>query len=336
MDPTTEVCRNRRGGAFTLLELLVSMAVLALLVVIAASANQSVTAGYSRIAEQARQREEARSVLLLMSDEIRSALSPIARSPGWIVPNMGSAAPGLDFLINPPALAATEYANPHTVFWQIPAREGNSGSALLGYAVKWETGSNGKPVPVLRRLKSDSGRMFKELTDAAVSGTTWAGVPLLVDLAPATTDSAFKGWMSDHVVALWVRALDPQGNAITNTARPITGVTALSANSGRPASTFGSATISDGAFDSRRGYRYSSPPIDRFAPALPAAVEVAITTLPSSALRRLETPVRPAATMGVNPTNFWTDITAYINTLPEHARAAAKTYSTIIPVSGGK
>lgn len=325
--------------AFSLVELLVAMAILAMLVVITASAYQSVVAGYSRIADQARQREEARSVLLLMSDEIRSALSPVARSPGVVVANMGTAGPSLDFLINPPALSATAdgqaYANPHTVFWQIPARDGTAGSALIGYAVKWETRSDGTPVPVLRRLRSDSGRMFKELADAAVSATTtrnatWAGAPLLGELAPATATNAFKGWMSENVLALWVRALDPMGNPITNTAPPITGVAA----SGSPLSTFGSTTNSAGTFDSKLGYQYATT--NRFAPALPAAVEVAITTLPPTVLRRLAAPQRPTAAMGVDPNTFWADISAYVATLPGNAKAAAKTYSTIIPLSGGK
>ncbi|MEI8309612.1 MAG: hypothetical protein WCH98_02530 [Verrucomicrobiota bacterium] len=333
-------CARGNWGAFSLVELLVAMALLAMLVVITASAYQSVVAGYSRIADQARQREEARSVLLLMSDEIRSALSPISRSPGVVVANMGSALPSLDFLINPPALSATAdgqaYANPHTVFWQIPARDGTAGSALMGYAVKWETRSDGTPVPVLRRLRSDSGRMFKELADAAVSatttpGATWAGVPLLGELAPATTASAYKGWMSENVIALWVRALDPMGNPITNTAPPITGVGPIS---GAPVSTFGSATNSAGAFDSKLGYQYATT--NRFAPALPAAVEVAITTLPPSVLRRLAAPQRTTAAMGVDPNSFWADISTYVASLPIDAKAAAKTYSTIIPLSGGK
>jgi type II secretory pathway pseudopilin PulG len=340
MDPITKMDMHRRKviqSAFSLVELIVSMAILTFLVIITTSAYQSVVSGYSRIADQARQRDEARSVLLLMSDEIRSTLTPIARSPGVVIANMGTAGASLDFLINPPALSATAdgqaYANPHTIFWQAPTRDGVAGSALLGYAVKWETRSDGTPVPVLRRLRSDSGRMFKELSDAATGATTWAGVPLLSELAPATATNAYKGWMSENVLALWVRALDPMGNPITKTASPITGVTAVA---GWPASTFGSASNSGGAFDSKLGYQYSTPAINRFSPALPSSVEIAITTLPPSVLKKLAAPQRPSATMGVDPALFWTDIDSYVAGLPGAAKAAAKTYSTIIPLSGGK
>ncbi len=331
--------------AFTIVELLVAMAILSLLVVMTASAYQAVLAGYVRIADQSRQREEARSVLLLMSNEIRDALSPVSRSPGVVVPGMGSAAPGLDLLINPPKLSSTSdgllYANPHTLFWQAPGRDGFAGSALVGYALKWETRPDGSPVPVLRRLQSDTGRMFKELADAASNllispGATWASQPLLASLAPASTASAYKGWMADFIIALWVRPLDPNGNPIINTARQITGVTAVATNNGLPASTLGNATASVGSFDSKLGYQYSSPPIDRFAPALPAAIEIAIVTLPPSMLKRITGPLRPDAAQGANSGTFWADIEAYVADLPDSVRSAAKTYSTIVPLNGSK
>jgi hypothetical protein len=124
-------------------------------------------------------------------------------------------------------------------------------------------------------------------------------------------------------------------NPITNYARGLSGpaVNTSSQFATFSASANGSAT--GGAFDSLRGYQYTrqgdNVMVNRFGPALPAAVELAVVTAPPSAIKLLQS--APAPVLSGNASAMWTDVASFISSLPEPVRRAARTHSTIVPIA---
>lgn len=249
-----------RRGAFTLPELLVSMAILSLLVVMLSQmVNQAATA-WARGESNKERMQDARAVVEFMSNELQSALLPVNRSTQT----------SLQFVINPTAITAGTFNNRDSVFWQTPqATEQTQGDvAEVGYFVRWDTTSvPANPRPILCRffVNPDDVTNFKIYSDPA----KWLSDQILRDVAPGTKPD-YKGLFAENVLGLWVTPLDPTGQPITldATGASITG------------------------FDSRKGYKYtdsSGTTQTQAACSLPAAIDLGLVTLDSRSAKRITT-----------------------------------------------
>jgi hypothetical protein len=128
-----------------------------------------------------------------------------------------------------------------------------------------------------------------------------------------------RGALVDGVIAMWVRALDPEGNPLT-----------LNAN----------GTVTGYAFDSRLGYRYTnaSATITVPPPALPPAVEICVLAVTGASAQRSSDiyfnggVLNPVFTNygATSPVNFDQEITNYIGQLPEAVRRDVRQYRTIV------
>ena len=312
--------------AFTLLELLVAMALFTLVAVLLASVFSSTQKGVVLLGSAKSQRQDARAVLGQVAGELRAALEPPTRS----FEGAQAAMRQPQLLVNPSGLT-----NGSSLFWSAGADSRSGGSALVGYLLRWETTPEG-PRPRFCRVFLDAdGSEIVEQTLRTSASPEWVSQALVNSNAPGDAANGYQGWISDNILAFYARALDPQMNAITNFSRGLSGpaVNTSSANAVFAASATGNATL--GSFDSRNGYQYTRRPdnvtVNRFGPALPSAIELVVIAAPPSSIRQLQT--APAPVLSGNATAMWTDVASFLGSLPEPVRNAAKTYSTIVPIA---
>ena len=143
----------------------------------------------------------------------------------------------------------------------------------------------------------------------------WLSKSIVDAVSPGSAIDS-RGVLLDHAVALWIRALDPEGNPIL-------------------ADASGNAT--GYAFDSRRGYSYTNadgvlvrmPP-----PALPSAVELSILSLDSKAAGRLTAPLNTYN--AVNPTNFNQEIVAYRAGLDPNVDRSLREFRAVVRLLNAK
>jgi prepilin-type N-terminal cleavage/methylation domain-containing protein len=321
---------GKDNKAFTILELLVAMALLGIVVTLLASILSSTQKGVAQIGSASSQRQDARAVLDQISRDLRSTLEPVSR--GFELANPGVRQP--EFLLNPPGFTA----NGTSIFWSIRNESSLGGNMLVGYLLRWET-SPGVALPRFCRVSfdpNDTESIKQTLQGSATANSTWINAGSINLNAPGVQDQGYQGWISDNILAFYARALDPQMNPITNYARGLSGPPSntSSQNATFDASATGLAT--GGAFDSLRGYQYTRPDnvnvvVNRFGPALPAAVELAVVTAPPSAIKLLQS--APAPVLSGNASAMWTDVASFISSLPEPVRRAARTHSTIVPIA---
>ncbi len=319
----------RRG--FTLLELLVATAVLALLLVILATLLNYSQDGFARLSSLAQRRQNAQTALFAMAAELRSATRPDLGH--YELANPANRIPQL--LINPASLDANAATrNAHSIFWQATGDAQQAGSSLVGYFVRWEQAAGQPPQPRLCRFELDSrqSETIRETLQQPSASSDWPTVSLIDSRAPGDLDNGFAGWLADDILALFIRALDPEMKPITNEARSVSGPRM----SGEPGTLFSASLVGtalNGRYDSRRGYQFQrgSATINCLGPRYPAAVEIAVISAPPRALRTLTSiPTTPSAT---NPTQFWSDIDTYVASLPDQVRKNLQIYSVIVTLS---
>lgn len=264
--PIIDPFRLRRPGCgrrgFTLIEILVSLVVLALLVVLLASMLDRVSQAWMEGEGRSRRNQSGRAISDLMRKELQGALLPIQ------IDNVT----GLQFVVNPPLPA--DYQNRDSIFWQAPvAATSEFGDvAAVGYFVAWDG------------LEPQLRRFYASLTQTSPAGvvtadpnfriydapTDWINAAILEAACPADAANDYRGLFAENVVGFWVRCLDPEGNPITQDAS--------------------GASFSDG-FDSRRGYRYanaSGPTVIKPACALPAVVEISLALVDARYAQRID------------------------------------------------
>jgi len=302
--------RTTAEGAFTLLELLVAMAIFSMIVVTMVSLV-SQTGNIWRSGEgQNQRRSNGRALLQYISRELQQAAIPVGlpmsisnQSPA----NLQFIA-SVDINASNSTVVPANALSPHAIFWQAPiAKNASAGDlACVGYFVKWDS-SNGRARAQLCRYFVDPASSNDYLIYQQNGGvaTNWLGN--LAAVAPAASTN-LQGWFADDVVALWVRCLDASGQPITKTAA------GTSINNG-----FG--------FDSRQGYTDSAGVVHA-APSLPPAVEIALVTLDQVTAAKLTSPVMASAQ---SPTNFHQAIDTFLDTtLPTNVRAGAQVFSTTV------
>ena len=320
---------GKDNQAFTILELLVAMALLGIVVTLLASILSSTQKGVAQIGSASSQRQDARAVLDQISRDLRTTLEPVSRS--FELANPGLRQP--EFLLNPPGFTA----NGTSIFWSVRNESSLGGNMLVGYLLRWET-SPGVALPRLCRVSfdpNDTESIKQTLQGSATANSTWVDASLISSNAPGFQDQGYQGWISDNVLAFYARVLDPQMNPITNYARGLSGPAVNTSSQSVTFSASVNGLATGGAFDSLRGYQYTrqgdNVVVNRFGPALPAAVELAVVTAPPSAIKQLQSV--PAPVLSGNASAMWTDVASFISSLPEPVRRAVRTHSTIVPIA---
>ena len=206
--PASLVTSRRGRGhapAFTLVELLVSVSVLALLVALLSGSLQEVGKAWTRGEGNAERRGDARALTDFLASELQGALLPVSGSVG------SSAQGNLQFLVNPASNRLPEACQlGDSIFWQAPlATDTTYGDiAILGYFIDW----SGK-TPSLCRLyippaiRNESGRVKNPdflIYDA--NPDAWLDAELLArNVAPAEKASGYRGLFAENVPGFWVR-----------------------------------------------------------------------------------------------------------------------------------
>ena len=310
--------RHRGAPAFTLAEMPVAMTVLALLSTVLFGLLNSVNQVWARAQAHIIPNRNGRVVLDLIARDLRPAALPADRS---------NVTNSLQFLINPPQVDIS-YCNPQAFFWQAPiATDTTYGNmAEVGYFVRWDTTTRpGYSFAQLCRFfvnpqpPANASDYLIYPPSGGLTSPAWVTGTLLDHLAPATAASNYKGWVADNVLALWTRALDVNGQAITVTANTVP------ANPDRASDLY--------AYDSRQGYTsYATDEVTKtikeginvngaITPiaTLPASVEIVIFTTDALTANRISTDLRPSvlnSNLGKDPTKFWQDINTYRFALP--------------------
>ncbi len=243
-----------RRGAFSLLELLVAIALFAVVAVILLSFVSSMNSAWQQGISHNERRGAAMAVFNRIGRDLRHAALPT-----------DAAGAGLQFVINPPALGSS-YKLAQAMFWQAPSATDRSRGdlAVVGYFVQWADA-----VPKLCRFLANPSSADSYLLYSAPGA--WIKDSLLASDAPATRASGYVGQLAENVLGLWVRPLDQLQQPITKMAS--------------------GAVFPPGQFDSSKGYISSSG--RTFRRALPAVLEVIIITVDSRTSRLLQGTERP-------------------------------------------
>ena len=307
--------RFRRRGltrlkSFSLVELMVAIAILSILVLLLLGMLGGLTTVWQQGQAHNERRTVAQAVLDRMTRDISQAVLPMARS------NTNS----LDFVINPSWITTNNY--PQSIYFQAPVATdgGNNGNlAVVGYYVQWINGT----ATLTRLLINPSSTVY-----AVYSGThnAWISNSLLTN-APATFVSStspnnYGGLLAENVIGLWVQALDPLGHPTQQSIN-------TTANYGE-------------VFDSRYPYAYTNYDliggggttgyiVTNAASAFPASVQIAVAVVDSRTAKRITSiPTYPALTG-----NIWTDVQNFYNHLPTAVQKGTEIQTTTVPLANG-
>ena len=318
-----EKCREkaRSGHGFTLVEMLVAVAILSILSLLLMVILNQVSAGWSLVQSQIDARQNGRAILTLMASDLRPAALPTDRT------NTNN----LQFVVDPPVLtAASGYLYPHAFFWQAPIATSTTFGTMaeVGYFIRWDTSKVGNPRAFLCRLFVNPPNPRVASSYIYAQPTAWLTTSILDSTAPGTMASAYQGWVADNVIGLWVRCLDANGLPITQDSG--------STENGSP------ATVNY-AFDSRKGYTTAngvmksgiydaSSQTFQLWTTLPSYVEIAVVVIDARGASRITTIPTYAST---DPTKFWSEIQTFMSSLPAGVSNRARVYSTRVQMSNG-
>jgi type II secretory pathway pseudopilin PulG len=195
--------KRRPASVFTMIELLVSTAVLSVMVVMLVGLLDRTAASWTAGVAQTERRQSARVLADSIANELRCAL----------LPTDSADVSTLQLTLNPAAVPAT-FRNPDAVFWQAPlAADRRLGDiAELGYFLKWQPQPDGSVRPLFCRFyvdptDADNFLIYKKPTQ-------WLSAAILETVAPATRASAYRGLFAENIIGFWVRCFDKDHNVI--------------------------------------------------------------------------------------------------------------------------
>ena len=293
---------SRKGArGFTLVEMLVAIAIVAILGLILASIAD--TAGQIFLQQQGQNqyRMQARAVLNYIGRDLRNA--SLAANQAYCVSN---GKPTLEFLINAPNVT---YNYPNNIFWQAPiATDGGSwgNMAEVGYFVRWTGGEgdlcryfvNPSTTNSQGAIISNPDYLIYTIPSGQWIPTSGSGTtpnPGSAD-AVAPSDNTgnpphhYKGLFLQNVLGLWVQAYTAAGVLINTSTTPTYN------SSGSP-------------------YNASTTPVTH---SLPAYVVVSIAVLDAPTTQRLKQMSGLASTATTPPTT-----PAGISTFANYSNAQA-------------
>lgn len=277
------------------------MVILSLIMIILLGMTTSLMTAWQLGQAKNERRNIGQAVLERMSRDLRQVALPASRS------NTNS----LQFVINPSTISTT-YQFPQAVFWQAPVSTdgGTNGNlAVVGYFVQWIN-----KIPSLSRiLINPSSSSYLVYSSPA----NWITDTILTNNASATSASGYEGLLADNVLALWVQALDPQGNPIRQ-----------------------SAGVAGENFDSRLGYSYTNSVYTgvastNMASALPASMQIAIVVVDSRTAKHLTGAGTELAATSMLTGNFWSDVHGYYSHLPTVIQKGAEIQTTTVDLASG-
>ena len=191
--------RRSPAAGFTLVEVLVSTAVLMLLVVIMSQVTRSIASSWTAGSGNSERRQNVRALADFIGQELRAATLPV---------DPGAPSPNLQFVQNPASVTARY---PSALFWQAPvATDSSSGDlAEIGYFVRWVTSGSVPRAQLCRFFVNQGGANYLIDTNAA-----WVTDALLQTVAPADSASGYVGLFADNVIGFWARCLKSDGTEI--------------------------------------------------------------------------------------------------------------------------
>lgn len=256
------------GCGFTLVELLVSTAVLGLLLVFLAQVANVVAKTWGDSQGRAERRQQGRALVDFIARDLRGAALPVSTgTPG--------SAPNLQFVLNPATVAARD-CNPSALFWQAPVGTTTTvgDMAVLGYFVRWDD-SAPTPRAALCRLFLNPGDPNHRIYLPGFVDS-WVDSEVLDAAAPGTRASSYRGLFAENVIGFWAKCLDVKGNVVSN--------------------------VANNGFSSRLDYSGRDgidAVVTHKAPALPTSMEVSIVLLDSRAASRVTSPMQQALAQAV-------------------------------------
>lgn len=192
---------------FTLLELLVGVAILALLVVVLSGVFGGVSKTWQVGQSNNERLQNIRAITDFITGELRSALLPVNRTDKA----------NLQFVVNPGSVSAA-FRNGDAIFWQAPvsAVQTYGDVAAVGYFVKWDESTPANPRPILCRFfSSESTSPANFLVYRQAGGSVqWLNDEILKAVAPADKANAYQGLIAENVVAIFAQCLDAMGRPI--------------------------------------------------------------------------------------------------------------------------
>lgn len=197
---------STKTRAFTLVEVLAAIAVLALLMLILVSLVGQSTRLLTRGHAQTETLQTLRAISHMMSRDLQGAVMPVSPT------NQLS----LQFVQNPPAVTAT-YRNPDSLFWQssIATETSQSEIAIVGYFVMWDRSNPSNP-------KGKLCRYYVPPTDLQnyqiyTQPSAWISDTLIGANAPGLQAANYKGMLAENIIGLWIsfEASDASGNPLT-------------------------------------------------------------------------------------------------------------------------
>jgi len=190
---------------FTLIEMLVTLAILSLISVVLAGMSAEVGRGYGISQNENDRRMAIRTVLDYMAKEMRIASIAMNQTTA-ISQGKGT----LQMLIRPTASINC----PDSVFWQAPIAtdsQNDGDMAEVGYFIRWTNG------------QANLCRFFVNPTDTTnylvySSPSNWLSTALLNSVAPSDRANNYRGLFLENVLGLWVQAApDPNISATAYT-----------------------------------------------------------------------------------------------------------------------
>jgi len=307
--------------AFTLLEVLVATAVLSIMVVLLASIAGQVSKVWQDVSANNQQRSAARVLLQYMARELQAVSNPVPMPASSQTPANLQMIASLPVNNSNATVIPPEDLNPHALFWQVSvAQDISQGNiASVGYFIRWDTTSRpGHAKPILCRffVSPTDAANFKVYKQSGAGAENWLSV--LPTVAPATAP-AYQGWMSDNVIALWIRFLDVDGSPITQNAA-------------------GQTMNSGYGFDSRQGYRSPTTAQIHPAPAYPPCVEISLVAVDSRTMEKITSPLLPVTT---TPADFDKGATTsgsiryFVENLPKEIKVGTRIFSTRVYLPAG-
>ena len=264
MQPLRIIIRDRRRfgcGGFTIVEMMVAMAITGILVLVLVHAASLTSSILSRVQGSTDRHQSARAIMDAIGSDLSGALLSISPSAA----NDSAHQDGLQFIVNPDL--PTEWENPSAIFWQAPiALDAKAGEvAEVGYFVKWDKSDASNPKSILCRfyVPPDNEGAFRVYSDPA----NWLTAEVVDSVTKADKASGYAGLFAENVLGLWIRCL--KWDAASAAMVPISGATER--------------------FDSREGYDSQYDPVtgEAVTKRLPYAVEIGLVLLDSRHAARI-------------------------------------------------